>query len=343
MQIIIKIFNISRRLFKSIGKREIKISRLIKYFNWLERKDKFSLAYHTNDIDKDKKFFIDKKLWPKKISACIAFSFKEERLDFLTKICKNLENINDNIDLTIVVNQLGFTKRDLITKKISEASSLKINFFCPQNLLDPRLLPLAHYEIVREKIKSKEFTHFLYLEDDILINEKNIKYWITARESLKQYNLIPSFLRTEIQIKTNEKYLVDTPKKNNLFFQPKISNKNKDFAFVNLLNFYCGAYFYDRDLMLEHLNGPSQSLDFGHGTYSPKWIIPEMQELGLLERASAGLAFKDIPKGFFHRNVVPVDLEKKKVKEYCLIEHLSNKYVKIKSDFSSIKVEDIFY
>ena len=196
--------------------------------------------------------------------------------------------------------------------------------------------------MVKEKIKNNEFSHFLYLEDDILINEDNIKYWVLAREPLKIYNLIPSFLRIEINSSTNEKYLVDATKKNKFYFQPKIFNKKKDFAFINLKSFYSGMYFYDRDLMLEHLNGVSNSLDFGHGSYNEKWIIPDMQQLGLLERASAGLAFKDVPKGFLHRNVVPVDVKKRLLRSYCLINYLSNKYINIETDFGNIKVDEIF-
>jgi hypothetical protein len=342
MKIFIKIFEIIRRLYKSIGKKEKKILRLINYLNWKNRNDNFDLNFNQENINNEKSFFVKENLWPKKISACIAFSYKEDRLDFLAQICRNLEKINKNTDVTIAVNDLALSKKDLITKKISEKSSLNINFFCPQNLSDPRLLPFSHYEIVKEKIKENEFSHFLYLEDDILINEKNIKYWMIARQALKKYKLIPSFLRIEINSANQKKYLVDTQKKNNFFLQPKIFNKIKDFAFVNLINFYSGVYFYDRELMLEHLNGVSNSLDFGHGSYNSKWIIPEMQELGLLERASAGLAYKDVPKGFLHRNVVPVDVKKKLIKDYCLIDHLSNKYVNEETEFASIKVSDIF-
>ena len=342
MKIIIKIFEIIRKLFKSLGKKEKKTIRLVNYLNWLNRNDNFSLNFDQEKINKTKTNFINENLWPTKILACIAFSYKEDRLDFLAKICKNLELINNNTSITIVVNDLGFSKKDLIKKKILEKSSLEIEFFCPQNLLDPRLLPFSHYEVVKKKIKDNGFSHFLYLEDDILINENNIKYWMVAREALKTYNLIPSFLRIEINSKTNSEYLVDVTKKNHFFLQPKIFNKNKDFAFINLISFYSGMYFYDRELMLEHLNGVSNSLDFGHGSYNEKWIIPDMQELGLLERASAGLAFKDVPKGFLHRNVVPVDVKKRLLESYCFINHLSNKYINIDTDFGNIKVDKIF-
>ena len=95
--------------------------------------------------------------------------------------------------------------------------------------------------------------------------------------------------------------------------------------------------------MLEHLQGPSSSIDFGHGTFDERWINPDMKELGVMERASTLLAFKDIPEGFLHRNVVPVNVKNKSLKEYCLIEHLSNRFVNEKSCLGNIKVKEIFY
>ena len=342
MKVLIKIFEVIRRLYKSFSKKEKKILRIINYLKWKERTDIFDLNFQSEKIKNDLNFFIKKNIWPKKIAACIAFSYNESRLNFLAQICQNLEKINKNTDLTIAINNSALKKKDLIIKKISEKSSLKINFFCPQNLLDPRLLPFSHYEIVKEKIKDNEFSHFLYLEDDILINEKNIKYWVLAREALRKYKLIPSFLRVETASDDKEQYLVDSKNKDSFFLQPKIFNQNKNFAFINLVNFYSGMYFYDRELMLEHLESVSNSLDFGHGSYNEKWIIPEMQELGLLERASAGLAFMNVPQGFLHRNVIPVCLKEKLIEDYCLIKHLSNKFVNLDTDFASIKVKDFF-
>jgi len=343
MNIIIKIINIIRKIFKSLGKKEKKIIHLIKYLTWLNRNDTRNLDFTEENILKDKNFFLENKLWPEKIAAFIIFSYNENRLKFIARICKNVEKININTDITIIVNAEGFEKKEIIEKTIKEHSTLTVNFFCPQNLLDPRLLTYAHFEMVKEKIKDKSYSHFLYLEDDILINEENIKYWITARESLKPFGLIPVFLRSEINNENKEKYLVDSLVKNRFFFQPKIFNKNKKFAFTNLLNFFTPTYFYDRELMLEHLSGPSSSIDYGHGTFDQKSINPNMQELGVMERASTLLAFKNVPRGFLHRNVVPVNVVDKSLREYCLIEHLSNKFTNEPGYHGNIKVKEIFY
>ena len=58
-----------------------------------------------------------------------------------------------------------------------------------------------------------------------------------------------------------------------------------------------------------------------------------------------GLIYKDIPDGFFHRSVVPVNKNTKRVEKYCLIKHLSNKYANEKNNkyLANIKIEDIYY
>ena len=343
MKLLIKIINALRRFFKSLGKREKKLIRLITFLNWQTRNDISKLDFDENKITRKVDEFKKESLWPKKIAAFIIFFYKKERLEFLSKICKNLENLNTEIDLTFVVNDEAYNKRDEINRLLPQTSSLSYNFFEPKNLLDPRLLTYSHFEVVKEKLKDKNVSHFLYLEDDILINVDNIKYWITARESLKNYKLIPSFLRTEINKNDNEIYLVDSIKKNSYFWQPKVFSKKNNVALINLLDYFTPAYLYDRELMEEHINGPSGSIDFGHPTHDERWNIPKMQEQGVMERASSLLAFYNVPKGFLHRNVVPINKQTKIIKEYCLIPHLSNRFTHTKvSSFGRIKVNDLF-
>ena len=85
---------------------------------------------------------------------------------------------------------------------------------------------------MKKIFKNKSFTHFLNLEDDILLNKKNFTYWINARKILKKYNLIPGFIRTEINKVNNDLYAVDFVKKNKKSILPKIKI-NKDISFIN--------------------------------------------------------------------------------------------------------------
>lgn len=344
MKILIKIINRLRIILKSIGKKEKKLINLNIFLNHIITKSNYNILFDKTELKKNKDYFVKKNLWPKKIAACIVFHYNPKRLSFLSEICKNIQLINNNTDITLVVNKEGLKNQKKIKKELSKKTKIKLNFFNPKNLLDPRLLTYSHFEIFKKKIKSKKYSHFLYLEDDILINEKNIKYWMLARKSLLKTKLIPAFLRTEINQKNKEKYLVDTTKRNFYFFQSKVLNNQKDIAFLNLYNFFTPTYFYDRELMLEHLNGPSSSIDFGHGTFNINYINQDMISLGVMERAATLLAYKDVPNGFFHRNVIPVDTNTKLIKECCLIKHLSNRFTKEKeSIFGKVPLKKVFY
>ena len=46
--------------------------------------------------------------------------------------------------------------------------------------------------------RGEDYSHFLYLEDDIEVTPKNIEYWLEGRERLRPHRLYPSFLRYEI-------------------------------------------------------------------------------------------------------------------------------------------------
>ena len=86
---------------------------------------------------------------------------------------------------------------------------------------------------MRKKIADNSFTHFMYLEDDIRVTKENIVYWLNARKALKIYNLIPSYVRTEINFKDKEVYVVDSTKKNYFI---KIAPLNKNLGTENVLN-----------------------------------------------------------------------------------------------------------
>jgi len=343
MFFLIKIIKIFIRLLKLVGKRQNALVNFIIYLNWKKRKDIFNLKFNNNNSYLSVKELKRKKIWPKKICANIVFFYRKNRIKFIYEICLELKKINKNTDITIITNISDKRKINFLKNSINKKCKIKVSFFTPKNLLDPRLLLFSHFEVVKNKIKNKNYSHFLFLEDDLLIKEKNIKYWINARKSLKPFNLIPVFLRTEKNYKNKEIYTVDPISRNKLSSRPRVISRNHNIGFVNLLDFFTPMYFYDRELMLEHLDGPSKSIDFGHGGFNQNLIHPTMIAMGVMERASTMLAFKDVPSGFLHRNVVPVDLEKNIVQDYCLIKHLSNKFTNSASSFGRIKVKDLFY
>ena len=50
---------------------------------------------------------------------------------------------------------------------------------------------------MKKTFVNKSHSHFMFLEDDIIINNENIYYWLFFRKILKKFKLIPGFIRYE--------------------------------------------------------------------------------------------------------------------------------------------------
>ena len=332
---LISILKKIRIIFKSLGKKEHKLNNYIKYLFWKKRNDIYELEYNDEVSSLSPNSEEINKLLPKKLAICVTFYYREEKINILKKVCKEFNNLAHNIDVTIVTNENNDKKIINLKQKIGEVLK-NFNIHIAQDLQHPKFLPWSHLIVMRKKMTDNSFTHFMYLEDDIRITKENIIYWLNARKALKIFNLIPSFIRTEIKFENKEIYVVDSTQKNNFKKMPKVFSKTKNIAFVNLLFPHQPIYFYDKELMNEYFNGAASDPDFA---------IPAARNYyqGIVERLDYMLTYHNVPEGFLHRAVAPVDLKNKIIKNYCLVEHLSNKYANQNSQFSVIKVEDLFF
>ena len=332
---LISILKKIRIIFKSLGKKEHKLNNYIKYLFWKKRNDIYELEYNDEVSSLSPNSEEINKLLPKKLAICVTFYYREEKINILKKVCKEFNNLAHNIDVTIVTNENNDKKIINLKQKIGEVLK-NFNIHIAQDLQHPKFLPWSHLIVMRKKMTDNSFTHFMYLEDDIRITKENIIYWLNARKALKIFNLIPSFIRTEIKFENKEIYVVDSTQKNNFKKMPKVFSKTKNIAFVNLLFPHQPIYFYDKELMREYFEGSASDPDFA---------IPSAKDhyQGIVERLDYMLTYYNIPEGFFHRAVAPVDIKNKIIKNYCLVEHLSNKYANQNSKFAVIKVKDLFY
>jgi hypothetical protein len=328
----IYIFNRIRLIAKSIGKKEENLINYITYLKWKKNKNSKNFFSKINVLDDLKKIKL-----PKFMIVTITFYFNPKKIKYLTKICEELLKISKNYKIVIITN--------LDPKKIKKNNILKkssIEFYYVKNLTSNRFLTWKHLEIMRKYIKYKKFSHFLNIEDDILVRKENLIYWMKSRKFLKKFNLIPGFIRTEFNSKDKQRYLVDIPKIQKLKYLPKLYFKDKKNAFVNVSYPYHAMYLYDRNLMKEHLSGNSSNPDYGYGALDPNYINPKLINFDIMAKANVGLIYKNPPEGFTNRSVIPVDLEKKKIYECCLVKHLPNKYVKEnRTKFGSIKLKDL--
>ncbi len=244
-----------------------------------------------------------------KLAIAVSFFYVDERLRYLERIAREFPLLADQIVLTIVTNRDDDEAKTAIA---SAVGGIAHEVLVPTLLGHPYLLTWTHFVAFRRLIAEDEtVTHFLYVEDDILIQPHNVAYWLKGREALRASGHYPSFLRYEIREGEALPYSTDVTQATPIDQLPRVTF-DKSYAYFNLPFAYQGMYLYDRPLMDEHLNGKSSNPDTG------RW--------GIRERATQGLTFHRVPKGFTSRNLVGYDLDKGELDPGCLIHHLPNTY-----------------
>ena len=305
-----------RKIFKSLGKYEYKIL------------DKITLSENKNIIINDKiileyeKNLKKSSLFPKKMSIVICFHYNKKRIKNLKTILRNISNYKFSKSVTVITNDMNQDSYNFLKTKLNN-SLKKFNIIKIKNIPEPNLLPWYCLDFMKKSYKNKSFSHFLYLEDDILINEKNINYWIFTRKILKKFNFIPAFLRCE----TNGKKLisVDNPKIIKIKDTPKILSKSKKFGFINLKYPYHASCLMDRDLMKECIKSKLIGIDYGISHKVMKTLYP------IKELANIIIGYINVPKGYHNRFFLPF-INFNKIPIYSIIKHIDNKYVKMNNE-----------
>ena len=246
-----------------------------------------------------------------RLLVCITFHYSETRIPILKKTCSRLGELAEEVNVVILTNEesnIPSLLREL------ETTSYQLKILAPKLLGHPYLLTWCHQQIFRDRIKEDTTTsHFMYIEDDIVITPENIEYWLEGREVLRNIGLIPSFLRYERSSRNSKLFATDLTRKVNPLITPKAYVDSKEYAYMNLPQPYQGMYLLDRELIEEHLNCGSSSPDFG------SWPIRE--------KATQGITFLNVPRPFSSRNVIGYSISTQAIDKRSLIHHAANNYV----------------
>lgn len=258
-----------------------------------------------------------------KLAVAITFFYAPERLKYLRKIASRYVDIQAEVEIYLITNEPDLGCQKLIREALSHSN---IHFVVPNLLGHPFLLTWIHREVFKRiYFEDSSYSHFLYVEDDLEFSSDNFKYWLKARDNLRQFELVPSFLRYEVG-DDGLHYSTDVTQKCLLNELPHINTGNGYF-YVNLRQPYQGMYLMDRDLMGEFISSPAFSPDFG------KWNIRE--------KAAQGLTFYKVPKNCFSRNFVGYSLESG-VDTDALIHHLPDNYANNPdSKFGKLRLIDV--
>ena len=324
-----------RKLFKSIGKLE---NNIIDKLTLIEKKNNFNSKNLVVNIKKFLDFPAQLKRrdnYPKKLAIVLCFYFNSKKIEVLKKTIQKLYSYNFNIDLTIITNQLQINEKRVLDKLI-KSKNKNCSIHEIKEIPDNDLLPWFSINVMKNKFKDKSISHFMFIEDDILVSAKNICYWIYFRKILKKFKLTPGFLRYEKY--KNDLFAVDYENKIIFNKSPKIQTKNINFGFINPKFPYSAMYLMDRDLMREYLKSNAVKLDFSFTNNFLKSKAPTKELLNI------SYAFLNVPKGFFNKLMIPYE-NGRNIPDYCLIEHTDVKYANLKKlknmGFGKIKIKNL--
>jgi len=207
------------------------------------------------------------KLW---VNVC--FYYVEERVERFKEVIKTLSDIS-NIKL-------------IINSNVNFDDSLPIHV---ADLSDPYWHTWEHKKYMQEFLES-DYTHFAYLEGNIEVQKKTFDYWVRTRELFKRNNLnfIPAVHR--VQKSGDDVYSLDAT--HHQRHRPTIEVEGQ--KFVSLSEPYQGMFIMDKELVKEHIN--SDYFTFGQ---KGSW--------GIRESANLGNMFVDIPAGYGHRYMLPIN------------------------------------
>lgn len=271
------------------------------------------------------KFAIIAIMYINSLCVAITFHYNEERLIYLEQTTLYLNNLANEIKLFIITNE---NDPNALLKIHNYVKVKNFQIVSSSPLLHRFYLTWKHLEIFRSQyLNNSSISHFMYLEDDIQVKQKNIEYWLRARNELRKFGLIPSFLRYEISAEKLDKRSSDVSKP--VIFR-KISKVQitNSYWYLSMNQPYQAMYLLDRELAKEHL--------FDNPLEDRKSIW------GIRETAASGLTFVNVPYGFSSRVVVGFNHDKFEIDPDALIHHIPNNYINRPfNEYGKIKITDI--
>jgi hypothetical protein len=240
------------------------------------------------------------KLW---VNVC--FYYVPEKLENFKRIIKSLQSITTEKTKIIVNSNVNFNE------------SLRIDVAL---LNDPYHLTWEHKKYMPAFLDS-DYTHYVYMEGNVEVTEKNLVYWEQTRNLFLRNNLnfVPGLHRTENDAEGNI-YSLDCTR--HPINRPVVSVEGK--KFISIGEPYHGMFIMDRNLVQEHIN-------------SEYFYLGQKGWYGIRESANLGNTYINVPQGFEHKVLIPIDNFSD-----CWIPHLTNNYVtNPNSPHSKIKIETL--
>lgn len=260
-----------------------------------------------------------------RLLVAVTFYYRVERLPYLLNVIRTLRDFPVT-EVKIVVYTNEISEEDYTAFERLLAYYATERFSCEiSRTPDPPYaygVAWAHRGLIRDRFvpESSQYTHFVYLEDDMRFSYLNFCYFLFFREVLRPRGVLPAFVRVEFNksrldyCATDASVLMDYKKAFGVIERKQIAYGRH--VFVPLDNAYMAMYILDRELGQEYV--ASRSFDREKSSEVVDW--------GVAERAAAGLCREDLPPGYATRYVVPLDAVSRVPAVCSWIYHLPNNY-----------------
>jgi len=231
-----------------------------------------------------------------KISKHISFYFSEERIKYINNIidetnkydCETDIFIHTNIDLHNIFNEYTNGNITIIYHDLSDIHPYYLTWKCRELLQHQR----------------NDYDVFMYIEDDILVPNKAIRYWLKNNKKMIQMNCNLGFLRIEVE--AGVEYLTDVYEKFDTILEEYC---------VNNKNTYCAFWIYNKD-------------EFDKFVDSKYYDSNNI--LGYELREQSGVGLHGSQTDWYKNTLIPI--VNNKLIEDCKIYHMPNNYVMDKTN-----------
>jgi hypothetical protein len=259
----------------------------------------------------------------------LQLKLKRSKIEFISTLLFHLSQIGvKKLDLNIFSNtHLDYF--DSISQPVTarnDGSLVKIHVVPPEELLVSGnridwLITWSHKKTLIEDVSrnvGQEDHFYLYLEDDALFTESNLRYFIEYLPKLRKLGLVPGFRRVEWGSIHNTWTLPDA------FSVDDYSNEVYDYPFSSKLklvqpkNPYSASFLLDQELGEEYISSESSNLHLAHLKH------PIIYDIG--STAALGVICEKVPIGYKSRTAVLYDAGSLRPLPCSLIRHQGDKY-----------------
>ena len=177
-----------------------------------------------------------------KITKHISFYFKTSRIIYINNIIDETNKYEQITDIYIHTNNINLHKEMFNNYN---NGNIKIIYHDLSNI-DPFYLTWKCRDLLQQQ--QHDYDIFIYIEDDILVPYKAIKYWLEYNEKLIEMNYNLGFVRIEVE--NNIEYITDLHGK---IFDTVINLNEKKYC-VNNKNPYCAFWIYNKNEFNKFVN-----------------------------------------------------------------------------------------